>query len=174
MENLFIQQILIAHNMTKTEEALYEALERLSDIFVNELFDDKAVASGNLARSIKENNRVVETQEGYDAILTMLWYGEVIDQGIGRRAGGIPPIRPIEEWIKRKSIPVPSAFKSPKQFAFAIARKVAKEGTKPKANHFIEEGFKVFENTFGQELSEAVGYDINEQLMTAFEKSTKV
>ena len=160
--------------MTKVEETLYEALERLSDIFVNELFDDKAVASGNLARSIKENNRVVETQEGYDAILTMLWYGEVIDQGIGRRAGGIPPIRPIEEWIKRKSIPVPSAFKSPKQFAFAIARKVAKEGTKPKANHFIKEGFKVFENTFQQELSEAVGYDINEQLMTAFEKSTKV
>ena len=38
----------------------------------------------------------------------------------------------------------------------------------------ISDSVKVFENTFQQEISEAVGYDINEQLMTAFEKSTKV
>ena len=58
--------------MSKVEETLNEALVRLSDIFVNELFEDKAVASGDLARSIKENNRVDNTQEGYIAVLTML------------------------------------------------------------------------------------------------------
>ena len=160
--------------MSQIQETLEEALVRLSDIFVNELFEDKAVASGNLARSIKENNRVVETNEGYDAILTMLWYGEVIDQGIGRRAGGIPPIQPIEDWIRRKRIPVPSSFKSPKQFAFAIAGKIAKEGTQPKANHFIKNGLQVFQNTFEQELTEAAGIDITDNLTAAFNKSAQI
>ena len=159
--------------MSKVEETLNEALVRLSDIFVNELFEDKAVASGDLARSIKENNRVDNTQEGYIAVLTMLWYGEVIDQGIGRHAGGAPPVRPIEEWLKRKRIPIPTSFKSPKSFAFAIAKKVAKEGTKPKANHFIRDGLRVFEQTFEQELTEAAGIDITENLTAAFNKSAQ-
>ena len=48
----------------------------------------------------------------------------------GRNAGKFPPIKAIENWIKVKN-GLPAIFKEkPKQFAFIIARKIAKEGIK--------------------------------------------
>ena len=158
------------------EEALDEYLERIADAMINNLYENKSVATGDLAKSIKNNNSVIETEEGYTAVLTMLWYGETVDEGIGRGPGGAPPIKPIEEWIKRKRIPVPAAFKSPKQFAFAIAGKIKREGDRNSKRKypFIQNSITQVKTQFGDALIEkAAGEQITEQLTLAFTDSTK-
>jgi hypothetical protein len=161
------------------QEALDEYLERIADAMVNNLYENKSVATGKLAKSIKNDNRVVETEEGYEAVLTMLWYGETVDEGIGRGpnpGGKIPPIAPIEDWIKRKRIPVPAAFKSPKQFAFAIAGKIRKEGDRNSKRKypFIQNSITQVKTQFGDALIEkAAGEQITDQLTLAFIESTK-
>lgn len=157
------------------QEALEEYLERIADTMVQNLFENKSVGSGDLARSIQQNNTVVETDKGYEAVLTMLWYGETVDEGIGRGPGGRPPIKPIEEWIRRKSIPVPAAFKSPKQFAFAIAGKIAKEGDRGSKRKypFIQNSITQVKTQFGDALIEkTIGENIEQQLTLAFQNST--
>lgn len=163
------------------QEALDEYLVLISDAMVNELFNNRSVASGDLARSIKNNNRVDKTFEGYQAVLTMLWYGEVVDDGTGRG----PTIKPsestnivksIESWIRRKNITPPAGFKSPNQFALAIAAKIKREGTRAtkRAYPFINNSIDQVKRQFGDALIEKAGYDqITEQLTTAFENSTK-
>lgn len=161
------------------EEALDIYLEKIADAMINNLYENKSVATGKLGKSIKNNNYVKLTDEGYTAVLTMLWYGETVDEGIGRGpnpGGKIPPIKPIEEWIKRKRIPVPAAFKSPKQFAFAIAGKIRKEGDRNSKRKypFIQNSITQVKTQFGDALIEkAAGEQITEQLTLAFTDSTK-
>jgi len=109
--------------------ALQDFGDRIIDEMQNQLFENKSVNTGDLARSITQN---IVTQEDKEILqVSLLWYGELLeDGGPGRRAGRMPPIRPIEGWIKRKKIPVPAAFKSPKSFAFAIAKSIEKKGVK--------------------------------------------
>ena len=112
-----------------TDIALKDFGQRIIDEMQNQLFENKSVNTGDLARSITQN--IIE-QEGKETLqVSLLWYGELLeDGGPGRRAGRMPPIRPIEGWIKRKKIPVPASFKSPKSFAFAIAKSIEKKGVK--------------------------------------------
>jgi len=112
-----------------TTIALQDFGQRIIDEMQNQLFENKSVNTGDLARSITQN--IIE-QEGKETLqVSLLWYGELLeDGGPGRRAGRMPPIRPIEGWIKRKKIPVPASFKSPKSFAFAIAKSIEKKGVK--------------------------------------------
>ena len=112
-----------------TTIALKDFGQRIIDEMQNQLFENRSVNTGDLARSITQN---IITQEDKETLqVSLLWYGELLeDGGPGRRAGRMPPIRPIEGWIKRKKIPVPSKFKSPKSFAFAIAKSIEKKGVK--------------------------------------------
>ena len=53
----------------------------------------------------------------------------------GRGPGGFPPLKAIEEWIEVKK-GLPAIFvENKKQFAFIIARKIAKEGIKVPNEH---------------------------------------
>ena len=55
-------------------------------------------------------------------------YGGYVE--FGRKAGGFPPLAPLETWIKKKGIETdPKKIKST---AFLIGRSIAKNGTKPK------------------------------------------
>ena len=118
--------------MVSTENttiALKDFGQRIIDEMQNQLFENRSVNTGDLARSITQN---IITQEDKETLqVSLLWYGELLeDGGPGRRSGRMPPIRPIEGWIKRKNIPIPAAFKSPKSFAFAIAKSIEKKGVK--------------------------------------------
>ena len=109
--------------------ALKDFGQRIIDEMQNQLFENKSVNTGDLARSITQN--IIKEQDKEVLQVSLLWYGELLeDGGPGRRAGRMPPIRPIEGWIKRKKIPVPASFKSPKSFAFAIAKSIEKRGVK--------------------------------------------
>ena len=114
-----------------TTIALKDFGQRIIDEMQNQLFEDNSVNTGDLARSITQN--IIKNEAGQQEKLrvSLLWYGELLEEGgPERRAGRMPPIRPIEGWIKRKKIPVPSKFKSPKSFAFAIAKSIEKKGVK--------------------------------------------
>ncbi len=129
--------------------ALKDFGQRIIDEMQNQLFENKSVNTGDLARSITQN--IVKKKDQEVLQVSMLWYGELLeDGGPGRRAGRMPPIRPIEGWIKRKKIPIPATFKSPKSFAFAIAKSIEKRGVKKYSKKpFIMESIENAAANFG-------------------------
>lgn len=150
-------------DFTNLDRALDDFGTRVIDEMQNQLFENNSVATGDLARSITANIISLPNNGGEALRVSLLWYGELLEKGgPGRRAGRIPPIRPIEGWIKRKKIPVPAKFKSPKSFAFAIARSIGKKGIpvypeKP----FIKESILNAAANFGNEaIMQAVENDI--------------
>ena len=103
--------------------------EKVVEDMQNQLFENNSVGTGDLARSIISEVKPLPNNQGEQLQVSLLWYGKLLeDGGPERRAGRMPPIRPIEGWIKRKKIPVPPAFKSPENFAWAIAKSIAKRG----------------------------------------------
>ena len=155
-----------------TTIALQDFGQRIIDEMQNQLFENKSVNTGDLARSITQN--IIE-QEGKETLqVSLLWYGELLeDGGPGRRAGRMPPIRPIEGWIKRKKIPVPASFKSPKSFAFAIAKSIEKKGVKKYSKKpFIMESINNAAANFGNEaIAAGVEADLIIDIDKAFIKS---
>ena len=145
------------------DNALMDFGQRIIDEMQNQLFENKSVNTGDLARSITRTVVPLPNNQGEQLQVSLLWYGELLeDGGPGRRAGRMPPIRPIEGWIKRKKIPVPAAFKSPKSFAFAIAKSIEKKGVKKYSKKpFIMESIDNAAANFGTaEITKALEKDI--------------
>ena len=138
-------------NTENLDKALLAFGDRIIDEMQNQLFENKSVNTGDLARSITKN--IVNNNDTETLQVSLLWYGELLeDGGPGRRAGRMPPILPIEGWIRRKNIPVPSKFKSPKSFAFAIAKSIEKKGAKKYSKKpFIMESINNAAANFGDE-----------------------
>ena len=145
------------------DNALLDFGQRIVDEMQNQLFENKSVGSGDLARSITKTVVPLPNNGGEQLQVSLLWYGELLeDGGPGRRAGRMPPILPIEGWIKRKNIPVPASFKSPKSFAFAIAKSIEKKGVKKYSKKpFIMESIENAAANFGTaEITAALEKDI--------------
>ena len=138
-------------NTENLDKALLAFGDRIIDEMQNQLFENKSVNTGDLARSITKN--IVNNNDTETLQVSLLWYGELLeDGGPARKAGRMPPIRPIEGWIKRKKIPIPAAFKSPKSFAFAIAKSIKKKGVKKYSKKpFIMESINNAAANFGDE-----------------------
>ncbi len=148
-------------NTENLDKALLAFGDRIIDEMQNQLFENKSVNTGDLARSITKN--IVNNNDTETLQVSLLWYGELLeDGGPGRRAGRMPPILPIEGWIRRKNIPVPSKFKSPKSFAFAIAKSIKKKGVKKYSKKpFIMESINNAAANFGTaEITAALEKDI--------------
>ena len=148
-------------NTENLDKALLAFGDRIIDEMQNQLFENKSVNTGDLARSITKN--IVNNNDTETLQVSLLWYGELLeDGGPARKAGRMPPIRPIEGWIRRKNIPVPSKFKSPKSFAFAIAKSIEKKGVKKYSKKpFIIESITNAAANFGTaEITKALEKDI--------------
>ena len=159
-------------NTEFTDKALLDFGDRIIDEMQNQLFENKSVNTGDLARSITK--QLVKSNEQDTLQVSLLWYGELLeDGGPGRRAGRMPPILPIEGWIKRKKIPVPASFKSPKSFAFAIAKSIEKKGVKKYSKKpFIMESINNAAANFGNEaIAAGVEADLIIDIDKAFIKS---
>ena len=89
----------------------------------------------------------------------------------GRRPGKIPPVSAIENWIKVKQIlPRPITLKSGKsvvptipQLSFLIARKIGRDGIRPRP--FFKQSFEDAKREFLQKIEEAILADIKESLI---------
>jgi len=162
------------------QQAMAEYLDRVAEIMVNELFENGSVASGALAKSVQDDNDVVRNQKG-DVVgeLSMLDYGADVDAGFRfRGTGGLPPEKPIRDWIQRKRITRPAKFKDEKSWIWAIRKSIGKKVTgrrqKTRAYPFIDKSFKAAEK-FGTEiLTLAAGKDITLTLDVAFQDSAKL
>ena len=133
-----------------------ETIEVINQEMNKNLRNNRSVASGNLLRSIETTETKSEKGTLETALTIGAWYAEMVDEGTGnRRAGKQPPILPIEQWIKRKSINMPAGI-TIKQFAFAIAKKVAKRGQNKRAYPFIEPSIRVGENYFERNINDAL------------------
>ena len=89
----------------------------------------------------------------------------------GRRPGKMPPVSAIENWIKVKQIlPRPITLKSGKsvvptipQLSFLIARKIGRDGIRPRP--FFKQSFEDAKREFLHIIEEAVLADIKESLI---------
>lgn len=107
----------------RNEEAIYiKYMESLKQKLIAKYDELGLRASGKFAEELEyevKGNKLRMTGASHS------WFMEN-----GRKSGGFPPIKAIEEWIEVKQN-LPSEFKENKrQFAFIIARKIAKEGIK--------------------------------------------
>lgn len=86
-----------------------------------------------LRASSKYERELEEEVKGDKLIMWGAFHAQFMENG--RESGKFPPRKAIEDWIETKS-GLPSEFKERKsQFAFLIARKIAKEGVKV-PNHY--------------------------------------
>lgn len=96
----------------------------------NLILNDKN-ASNNLYNSI--NYSIKKGNKEFNVLLELNHYWKYIENG--RKAGKMPPISKIEEWIKVKPVlPRPNSngtLPTTKQLAYLIARKIGLEGIKP-------------------------------------------
>ena len=122
--------------------------------------------TGRLAASIRvQPARVTETSIVIP--VTMLKYGEYVDDGAERGRGRRPPVQDIVKWIKQKRISVPNQFKNVEQFAFAIAFNIGKSGQRFKrARPFIQPALNAVQQQYitSGKLASAVAIDLNNNI----------
>lgn len=116
----------MATELTNLKYELNKLGEESKKFLIDVLQRNGKIASGDLIKSI--DYKVIEDANG---ILLKIIANETfnfVDEG--RRAGArMPPITPIENWMKRKGI----GFKkmSSKSAAFLVARSISQKGIKP-------------------------------------------
>ena len=155
--------------------ALREITELVKEQAIENLVANKSYVSGDLAKSIYTN---VDEQNLVGEVGVGEWYGVVVEKGLGRGAGKMPPIAPIKDWIKRRGL-TPKPGTTIDGFAIAIAKKIGGTkkkngtGTNPKARPFLAPAVEQIMQSHGTDLLElAVSEDINETLVIAYEKNS--
>ena len=108
----------------------------------NRLRINKTNATSSLSQSIEP--QITGTQSGYRLTVLMEDYWQYVEEG--RRAGKMPPIKNIYEWIRYKR-PIqdkiqqsPDKIAATKSLAYVIARKIGQKGTK--AQPFVTPSLK--------------------------------
>lgn len=142
---------------------LRKVLERYADAWIKNaeanLMENDSNASGQLQRSMKKDKIVIdEKQMRVTVELEDYWY--YVENG--RKAGKMPPIQPIIDWIENKPVPPKVEGLTVKQQAYAIARGIGKNGTQPRPffNKAVEQTWKQFKD----EIAEAVQTDVNDYI----------
>lgn len=109
--------------------------------------------TGRLGDSIR-----VQPDENGDLVLTMLQYGTWVNDGHERRPGKMPPIAPIQAWIKKQGIVARGGI-SPKQLPYVIAASIAKRGQRDRrAYPFI-----------GPSIEKVLNSDLSDELLPVVE-----
>ena len=151
--------------LATTEELTLIANEYREEAIIK-LTQNGSNVTGRLAASIKvQPARVTETSIVIP--VTMLKYGEYVDDGAERGRGKRPPVRDIVQWIQQKRISVPKQFKNVEQFAFAIAYNIGKSGQRFKrARPFIQPALNTVQQQYitSGKLSIAVAIDLNNNI----------
>jgi len=130
---------------------------------IDRLFEQNAVVTGQLANSINPRE-VTVTQDSIVLPISLLEYGVYVDNGAERGPGRMPPVRDIASWIRQKRIDVPSGF-TPEQFAWAVARNIAKKGQRfKKPKPFIEVSLNDVINRNLNNIGDAAALDIDENI----------
>lgn len=118
-------------------------------------------ASRKLSDTVSAEVVVGETVISVELTLQDYWY--YVDNG--RRAGKMPPISKIEEWIRVKPVKLypfgnNKQIPSPRQVAYLIARKIGREGTK--GTQDLKNASENTYSTFKARLEQALAEDVSD------------
>lgn len=126
-------------------------------------------ASGELANSVKYI--IDDKVKGrFEVKLELLEYWKYVEYG--RKAGKMPPISAIKQWIEVKPI-IPRPMKNGKlptinQLAYLISRKIGLEGTKGRG--VLSERIENANRVFWEDIEDAILKDLGIQLDVIFEE----
>jgi hypothetical protein len=151
--------------LATTEELTLIANEFKEEAIIK-LTQNGSNVTGKLAASIKVQPARVEPTRLVIPV-TMLKYGEYVDDGAERGRGRRPPVQDIVQWIKLKRISVPKQFKNVEQFAFAISYNIGKSGQRFKrARPFIQPALNAVQQQYitSGKLASAVAIDLNNNI----------
>lgn len=154
--------------------ALTEELEQIALDFQSEaqaiLRKNGNNVTGRLINSIKVQP-AISTPTNIVIPVTMLKYGDWVDDGAERRSGGQPPVQAIKQWIKLKRITPPKGF-TVDQFAWAVAKNIKKGGQRfRKAYPFIFPALTYAVNKNIQPVANAAALDITFSLQQSINQS---
>lgn len=163
-----MEQVIMWDN---TLAVLEQYAQRLVAQYKDNLSQGKRNASSKLANTVKAEVKVEETVISVELTLQDYWY--YVEHG--RKAGKMPPISNIEEWIKVKPI-VPRPFgksqkqiPSPRSLAYLIARKIGREGTK--GTHSLQNASEETYNDFKTLLERAIAEDVGNYTAKIFRET---
>ena len=154
---------------TNSEEYLNKIANDFVEFAKEEIRANGSVVSGRLLNSLRTTEGKPEGNI-YSVLIDYEFYGEFVDDGAERKAGKMPPVKPLMEWIRMKSIKVPQG-KTVESFAYAIAKNIAKRGQKDKRpkpwiDISLQRAFKENEEQY----SVAILKDINQVQVDMYEK----
>ena len=113
-----------ARVLTKASDGLKDSAARIVAVAKTHLKDNGSVATGMLRNSGSVRPQVDGTVDAGFYAEYAYWVE------YGRKAGGMPPVKLIKEWVRKKHIT--SNEKEIDSMAFAIAKNIAANGTKAK------------------------------------------
>jgi hypothetical protein len=157
--------------------ALTEELEQIALDFQSEaraiLRKNGNNVTGRLSNSIKIQP-AQSTPTNIVIPVTMLKYGDYVDDGAERGAGGQPPVSAIVQWIKLKRITPYKGF-TVEQFAWAIAKNIKNEGQRNRrAYPFIFPALSYAVEKNLQPVANAAALDITFSLQNFINKSANL
>ena len=141
---------------------LTRVLNEFADRFIELARGNLDQNNSNATRTLYDSfEKIVEVGEDhYSVKISMEDYGKYVENGRG--PGGFPPIDKIQEWVEVKPISIQpdmnGKIPSVRQVSFAIAKKIAEEGTQGKP--FFEPAKEVAIREFEAAIDEAIEDDI--------------
>ena len=134
--------------------------------YQDNLIRNDRIASGDLLNNIEYE--VTRGDFTYTIYVKMKDYWYFVENG--RKAGKMPPIDNILNWIKIKPVlPRPNAegkLPTPQQLAFLIARKIGEEGTE--GTQDLRKATDTIWDTFEDRLYEAIDEDVDAAFIQIF------
>ena len=157
---------MTASNFTHTMKALRDFGQKIVDNYKAEL-EACGYQDGQLYSTLRYSVKMENSSWLISISLEKYWrYIEY-----GRRPGKMPPLEVIEKWIDVKQIHPHSmtlksgktVIPSVKQLSFLIARKISRDGIRPRP--FFKQSFESAKREFLHIIEEAVIADIKESLI---------
>ena len=143
--------------LTELQQVLQDFAEDIRDRYRDVLTKNDHIASRKLVDSIKTQVEVGENY--YEVTMTLEDYWKYVEYDTKPH---FPPTDAILKWIQIKPvIPRPGAdgrIPTPKQLAFLIGRKIAREGTT--GTHDLEQTKEDILPWWREQISKALGHDI--------------
>ena len=134
--------------------------------YQDNLIRNDRIASGDLLNNIEYE--VTRGDFTYTIYVKMKDYWYYVENG--RKAGKMPPIDNILNWIRVKPVlPRPNAegkLPTPQQLAFLIARKIGEEGTQ--GTQDLRKATDTIWDTFEDRLYEAIDEDVDAAFIQIF------
>lgn len=142
---------------TRTAEVLEEYAKAAEAVYKDKLMENGHLATAGLLNSV--HAVVVRGEHSVAVDLNLAEYWKYVEYDTRPH---FPPPSAILKWVLVKPVvPTPDAkgrIPTPKQLAFLIGRKIAKEGTK--GTHSLEQTVEHLNDTYAKKIEDAITADL--------------